>query len=131
MGESAHTYLCAVESQSHDFDPCWPHEAWHVTVSHSDPVSKDLHGFHEIGSCSWHVRVSRANVMQTQKTQNICIAFVQCRPNVFDAGPPFYKCYTMFFDFTGKSNSGNCPVFCSATASSAHSSGQDEDRNQL
>ena len=30
----------------------------------------------------------------TQQTQNICIAFVQRRPNVFDAGPTLYKCYT-------------------------------------
>ena len=29
----------------------------------------------------------------TQKTQNICITFVQRRPNVFDAGPTLYKCY--------------------------------------
>ena len=28
----------------------------------------------------------------TQKTQNICIAFVQRRPNVFDVGPALYKC---------------------------------------
>ena len=26
-------------------------------------------------------------------TQNICITFVQRRPNVFDAGPTLYKCY--------------------------------------
>ena len=25
---------------------------------------------------------------------NICITFVQCRPNVFDVGPALYKCYT-------------------------------------
>ena len=29
-----------------------------------------------------------------QKTQNICITFVQRRPNVFDVGPTLYKCYT-------------------------------------
>ena len=29
-----------------------------------------------------------------QQTQNICITFVQRRPNVFDVGPTFYKCYT-------------------------------------
>ena len=27
------------------------------------------------------------------QTQNICITFVQCRPNVFDVGPTLYKCY--------------------------------------
>ena len=31
---------------------------------------------------------------QTQQTQNICIAFEQRRPNVFDVGPTLYKCYT-------------------------------------
>ena len=25
--------------------------------------------------------------------QNICITFIQRRPNVFDAGPTLYKCY--------------------------------------
>ena len=31
---------------------------------------------------------------QTQQTQNICITFIQRRPNVFDVGPTLYKCYT-------------------------------------
>ena len=30
----------------------------------------------------------------TQQTQNICITFVQRRPNVFDVGPTLYKCHT-------------------------------------
>ena len=30
------------------------------------------------------------------KTRNICIAFVQRRPNVKDVGPTLYKCYTLF-----------------------------------
>ena len=29
----------------------------------------------------------------SQQTQNICITFVQRRPNVFDVGPTLYKCY--------------------------------------
>ena len=32
--------------------------------------------------------------LNTQQTQNICITFVQRRPNVFDVGPTLYKCYT-------------------------------------
>ena len=32
--------------------------------------------------------------MVTKQTQNICITFVQRRPNVFDVGPTLYKCYT-------------------------------------
>ena len=34
----------------------------------------------------------------TQQTQNICIAFVQRRPNIFDVGPT--KCYTNVFTGT-------------------------------
>ena len=30
----------------------------------------------------------------TQRTQNICITFIQCRINVADVGPTLYKCYT-------------------------------------
>ena len=30
----------------------------------------------------------------TQKTQDICITFIQCWTNVFDAGLTLYKCYT-------------------------------------
>ena len=29
-----------------------------------------------------------------QLKQNICITFIQRRPNVFDVGPTLYKCYT-------------------------------------
>ena len=29
-----------------------------------------------------------------QRTQNICMSFVQRRPNVFDINPTLYKCYT-------------------------------------
>ena len=46
--------------------------------------------------------VSACNRRQTscysQQTQNICITFVQRRPNVFDA---FYKCYTNVLCFLG------------------------------
>ena len=30
----------------------------------------------------------------SQQTQNICVAFIQRPPNVFDVGPTLYKCYT-------------------------------------
>ena len=32
--------------------------------------------------------------MPSKQTENICITFVQRRPNVFNVGPAFYKCYT-------------------------------------
>ena len=32
-------------------------------------------------------------VSTSQRTQNICIKFVQRRPSVEDAGPTLYKCY--------------------------------------
>ena len=33
-------------------------------------------------------------MLASQKTQHICIAFLQRRPNVLDVGPTLYKCYT-------------------------------------
>ena len=33
-------------------------------------------------------------IVAFQRTENICITFVQRGPNVFDVGPTFYKCYT-------------------------------------
>ena len=41
-----------------------------------------------------HVRKwFRHIVLQSFKTQNICITFVQCWTNVKDVGPTLYKCY--------------------------------------
>ena len=34
--------------------------------------------------------------MPAQQTQNICITFIQHRPNVFDVGPTLYKVIQMF-----------------------------------
>ena len=34
------------------------------------------------------------NHCTTRQTGNICIPFIQRRPNVYDAGPTLYKCYT-------------------------------------
>ena len=39
-----------------------------------------------------------------QQTQNICITFIQCRPNVFDVGPILYKCYTNVLCLLGVSS---------------------------
>ena len=40
-------------------------------------------------------RAKRKN-MSAQQTQNICITFIQRRPNVFDVGPTLYKTMQMF-----------------------------------
>ena len=37
---------------------------------------------------------NRIQLVPSQQTQNICITFIQRRPNVFDVGPTLYKCYT-------------------------------------
>ena len=37
---------------------------------------------------AWHL------FRHSQKTQNICVTFAPRRPDVFDAGPTLYKCYT-------------------------------------
>ena len=39
-------------------------------------------------------QIRRNNIRAYTKTQNICIQFVQRRPNVFDVGPTLLKCYT-------------------------------------
>ena len=39
--------------------------------------------------------------MAPQQTQNICITFIQCRPNVFDVGPTLYKCHTSILCLLG------------------------------
>ena len=41
-----------------------------------------------------HLQDSTDIHIQSQQTQNICITFIQRRPNVFDVGPTLYKCYT-------------------------------------
>ena len=41
------------------------------------------------------------SLVVSQQTQNICITFVQRRPNVFDFGPTLYKCYTIFLCLLG------------------------------
>ena len=35
-----------------------------------------------------------SELSRSQQTQNICISFVQCRPNVFNIGLTLYKCNT-------------------------------------
>ena len=39
-------------------------------------------------------------IIHSQQTQNICITFVQRRPNVFDVDPTLYKYYTKCLLFT-------------------------------
>ena len=48
----------------------------------------------------------------TQQTQNISITFVQCWPNVFDAGPTLYKCYTNVLCSWGNHLPGHLAVNC-------------------
>ena len=43
------------------------------------------------------IRIISPHKIATQQTQNICITFIQRRPNVFDIGPTLYKMsYTCF-----------------------------------
>ena len=39
-------------------------------------------------------KTTRLIPANTKHLYNICITFVQCRPNVFDVGSTLYKCYT-------------------------------------
>ena len=59
------------------------HEHW-VTVGDVGPVFRQL-----LLMSSWF-----ACTPGPQQTQNMCITFVQGRPNVFDIGPTLYKCHT-------------------------------------
>ena len=45
--------------------------------------------------------------MPTQQTQNICITFIQCWPNVFDVGPTLYKCHINVLCLLGRINKSN------------------------
>ena len=42
-------------------------------------------------TCTCHPQTVRKTLFATQHTQNICITFIQRRPNVFDIGPKLYK----------------------------------------
>ena len=67
-------------------------------------VPKDLAGGHDKKTPQWrrnagvtfsqHLRHWLTVELRSQQTQNICITFIQRRPNVFDVGPTLYKCYT-------------------------------------
>ena len=48
-----------------------------------------------------------------QQTQDICITFIQRRPNVFDVAPTLHKVIQMFLVFTGS-------IFTSLGSSSFH-----------
>ena len=103
--------------------PCWPRSALHV-VLHVMAANVSLSGSNlmfgghvqvldfQVTSrsllcglrhyiCWWTKGSSTpppphtsAHISCIPATQNICIAFVQRRPNVFDVGPTLYKCYT-------------------------------------
>ena len=48
-------------------------------------------------------------IIVSQQTRNICITFVQRRPNVFDVGPPLYTCYKKALClFTGIGSDKDC-----------------------
>ena len=46
-------------------------------------------------------------VRYSQQTQNICIPFIQCRPNVFDVGQMLYKCFAFAGLFCIRSSVGS------------------------
>ena len=57
---------------------------WNVMENSSEENWRDI--FHDLKS---------------QQAQNICITFVQRRPNLFDVGPTLYKCYTSVLSLLG------------------------------
>ena len=108
--------------------------AWGM-ARHGQPLRSSLQGFARIPrdrvlllACACQQIQCDANPENAKYLYSICTTPAQRLRRWPAILQMLYKC---FFYFTGKSNSGNCPVFCSATASSVHSSGQDEDRNQV
>ena len=52
------------------------------------------------------LRDSHTSNSATPQTQNICITFIQRRPNVEDVGPALYKCFTNVSCLLGPNNPG-------------------------
>ena len=48
-----------------------------------------------LNKCTMFERKSSA----AQQTQDICITFIQCRPNVFEVGPTLHEVIQMFLCF--------------------------------
>ena len=58
------------------------------------PTGQGLISSQHLGSCRLStVPFGWSECIPAQQTQNICITFIQRRPNVFDVGPTLYKCY--------------------------------------
>ena len=57
--------------------------------------------FCHVPTSTWHTDGTVSSCTLFQQTQNICITFVQCRPNVSDVGPTLYKCDTNVLCFLG------------------------------
>ena len=49
-----------------------------------------------------HTTAAYVSNKVSQETQNICITFIQRRPNVFDVGPTLYKCNRNVLCLPGK-----------------------------
>ena len=99
-----HTH-CITSQQTRDNEPmlisCWT-SVIEPTLSESIMMGSDLlcsfkHNLFALRR-SFFLREPQARnaygCCTTQQAQNICITFVQRRPNVFDVGPALYKCYT-------------------------------------
>ena len=54
-----------------------------------------LYTLEQYASCTLLVLVT------PQQTQNICIRFIQNRPNVFDVGPALYECWKNYLCLLG------------------------------
>ena len=64
-----------------------------IFPSFSPPWITATRRFKAVKKTSAHFKFL-SSVVLSQQLQNICITFVQPRPNVLDVGPTLYKCYT-------------------------------------
>ena len=86
-GEQRWTVL--IRQLLHTFQ--WQHATQWATLNYFNQII-----VHCANSCKQSI------IVDTQQTENIWITFVQRRPNVFDAGPTLYKCYTNVFEFVAQ-----------------------------
>ena len=85
-------------TSQHDTNPM-PVQCWSTVAGASQQLANILNSVLCRCQCLNRAHAETDSTMSrvglhTQQTQNICITFVQRRPNVFDVGPTLFKCYT-------------------------------------
>ena len=91
---NAHTIQTGSDSRVY-MSGCGPH--LHDDTSMDDVSISASISYSLINKMTFNV--TKLNI--SQRIQNICITFIQRRPNVFDVRPKLYNCYTNVLCFLG------------------------------